>query len=164
MQFTHTNMISGLFTKGFEFIATERNKVKVFHDERILSFDNLPDFVYDTIKKEMKSPLATMAEMEEYAFKRWGGLDSQLDIDENGVVSNAEYLPDVAPAFFDCGKKISDAELRVLKLVYLEDKTIAEKLYISHFTVARHFQSLYINSGINKRTELALWAKSKGII
>jgi DNA-binding NarL/FixJ family response regulator len=164
MQFTHTNMIIGLYTKGIEFVAIDKNKVEALHDRQVLPFNQLPEFAYNTIKSVMGNTSATKEEMEHFAFQRWGGLDSEPDIDEKGNPSEPEYLSDFAPAYYDNGRKISDAELRVLQLIAYDDKTIAVKLFISPYTVARHFSSLFFNSGMNKRTELALWATKKGII
>lgn len=164
MQFTHKNMITALYSKGVEFVAVDNNKVEGLHDRKVLPFAKLPSFAYDTIKKLMKKTDADMVEMEQFAFNRWGGLDHTPDIDENGNPSEAEYLEHISPAFYDCGKKISDAEMRVLQLITCDDKTIAVKLFISPYTVARHFSSLYFNSGMNRRAELTEWAKNKGII
>lgn len=170
MTIRHNNMIPGLFSKGVEFLAADLNKVYAMHDKRVLGFHELPDFAYDTIKFLMKNKNASMEEMEAYAFQRWGGMDNVPDIDENGQPSEPEYLPGFTPAYYDNGKKISDGEMRVLKLVDLSDKAIADRLFISTNTVARHFQSLFINSGIsitteyNKRAALGSWAKNKGII
>jgi len=164
MNFTHTNMIAGLYSKGIEFIAVEENKVEALHDRKVLQFNQLPDFAYNTIKSLMGIGKPDIIEMEKFVFQRWGGLDIEPDIDENGVPSEPEYLHDYTPAFYDNGREISPAEMRVLQLIACDDKTIAVKLFISPYTVARHFSSLYFNSGMNRRTELALWAKNKGII
>lgn len=170
MTITHNNMVPGLFSKGIEFLAVDYNKVQAMHDRRVLGFNELPPFVYGTIKKLLGKSDATMEEMEVYAFQRWGGMDNVPDIDENGNPSEPEYLSEVTSACFDNGNRISDAEMRVLKLISFEDKTIADRLFLSRNTVARHIQSMFINSGIslmtgqNKRSVLALWATKKGII
>lgn len=163
-------MFPGLFDKGVEFIAVDLNKVEAMHDRRVLKFNELPAFAYETIKDLMGVREASLEEMEIFAFNRWGGIDSVPDIDEKGNPSAPEYLPEFSSAYFDNGNKISEAEMRVLKLIFLEDKAIAERLFLSPNTVARHCQSLFINSGItflngqNKRSVLALWATKKGII
>lgn len=170
MTITHNNMIPGLFSKGVEFVAVDFNKVEAMHDRSVLKFDSLPDFAYTAIKKSMGVVEASLEQMEIYVFNRWGGIDDVLDIDETGKTSDPEYLDSIAPAYYDNGKKISEGELRVLKLVHLKDDAIAERLFLSRNTVARHFQSLFINSGIsesmdyNKRNALASWASKKGII
>jgi len=170
MTITHKNIIQGLYTKGVEFLAVDKNKVEALHDRRVLKFSELPMFAYKTIKDLMGNANPSMDEMEEFVFNRWGGMDDVLDIDENGNPSDPEYLSDFAPAYFDNGKRISDAEMRVLSIIHLEDKVIAERLFLSPNTVHRHFQSMFINSGIsfmigqNKRNVLALWASKKGII
>jgi AraC-like DNA-binding protein len=170
MTITHNNMVPCLFTKGVEFVAVDVNKVQCLHDRKVLDFENLPGFAYETIKKLMGSAEATLQEMEVFAFNRWGGVDSEPDIDEEGRPSDPEYLTDYAPAYYDNGQKISDGEMRVLKLIDLVDKAIADRLCISPNTVARHFQSMFANNDIsfkgeqNKRNALALWATKKGII
>jgi len=164
MKFSHPNINPCLFSKGFEFVAVADNKVKALHDEHVLSFDQLPSATYALIKSLMKQADASMSDMERFVFNRWGGLDNVPDIDEKGNPSDPEYLADVTPALYDNGKVISPAELRVLQLITCDDKTIAVKLFISPYTVARHFSALYFNSGMNRRAELTEWAKNKGII
>ncbi len=170
MTITHNNMLPGLFSKGVEFLAVDENKVQALHDRQVLEFDQLPQFAYETIVGLMGNSEATLEEMEVFAFNRWGGLDNVPDIDEDGTPSEAEFLNEYTAAHFDNGRKISGAELRVLNLIYLEDNSIAEKLFLSRNTVAKHVQALFINSGIdfkpgeNKRNVLALWASKKGII
>lgn len=170
MNITHSNTIPGLFSKGVEFLAVDFNKVEAMHDRRVLAFNDLPSFAYSVIRTLMDRPDASMEEMEEFTFKRWGGMDNVHDIDESGNPSEPEYLPGVTPAYYNNGKKVSEGELRVLLQVDRCDKAIADRLFISTNTVARHFQSLFINSGIsetteyNKRNALASWARNKGII
>lgn len=170
MMISHSNTIPGLFSKGFEFLAVDFNKVEAMHDRRVLGFSELPESIYAIIRSVMGNPYATIDEMEVYVFQRWGGMDDVPDINEDGVSSVPEYLPGISPAYYDNGRKVSESEIRVLKRAELSDKAIADQLFISPNTVARHFQSLFINSGIsaladcNKRTALASWAKRKGIM
>lgn len=165
---THISMIRSLFSKGIEFIATTHNKVEALHDRRVLKFDELPKTAFETIKKEMNNPEATMCQMEVYAFHRWGGLDCQPDIAECGTAGDAEYMEDVAPAYYDNGKQISPAEMRVLRLMCYNDETIAEKLFISKYTVAGQVAAIYSNmnfeEGQNKRAATYEWTVKKGII
>lgn len=170
MTISYQNTVPGLFSKCVEFLAVDLNKVDAMHDRRVLRFHELPEFAYATIRILMDRPDASMEEMEVYTFKRWGGMDDMPDIDENGNPSGPEYLPGVSPAYYDNGKKVSEGEIRVLKKAELSDKAISDQLFISPNTVARHFQALFINSGISaiadcsKRTALASWAKRKGIM
>jgi len=164
MKFNHSNMIPGLYTKDVEFIGVSEGVVEAFHDRQILSFDSLPDFVYNTIRVVMGNLSATLDEMQLFVFENWGGLDGNPDIYADGTPGSFEYLPDYAPAYYDNGKKISDAQLRVLKLIHLDDKTIAEQLYLSPYTVARHCTDIYTELGVKTRTQAALWATKKGIL
>jgi len=149
---------------GIEFVGVSKNVVKAFHNERILAFNELPDFAYRTIKELMKRTDATLKEMEEFAFERWGGLDNVPDICENGVPSEPEYVPGINCAYYDDGTKISETLLRVLQNIKLKDKAIAEKIHLSPFTVYKHIQALLKNTGCSERYELIQWATKKGII
>jgi DNA-binding CsgD family transcriptional regulator len=164
MQITHNNRIPGLLTKGIEFIAVADGVVEALHDRQVLSFDQLPAFAYATIKQVMGKMDASLDEMQLFVFKVWGGMDDTEDIDAAGSPGKFEYLTDYAPAYFPSGKKISDAQLRVLKMIGQDDKSIAEKLYLSPYTVARHCRDIYNEIGVKTRTQAALWATKKGII
>lgn len=164
MEITHNNMIPGVVNKGVEYFGIKENVVKAFHNGGLYNFHDMPKFTFDVIRRLMDKADATMEEMQAFAFERWGGLDPNPDIDENGIPSDPEYVPSGSKAYFDCGKQISDAQMRVLKLIRLENKAIADKLFTSPYTVCRHVQDMLSNSGFNNRTSLALWAKDKGII
>lgn len=164
MEITHPNMIPGLLTKDIEFVAVSDGIVDAFHDRSVLSFDQLPAFAYDTIRKSMCKVDATLAEMQRFVYEVWGGLDRNPDIYADGTPGPIEYLPHQQVAPIDEANIISKAQLRILKLIHLDDKAIAEELFLSQYTVSRHCQDLYVKAGVKSRTQLALWAKNKGII
>lgn len=51
--------------------------------------------------------------------------------------------------------RISDAEMRVMRLVYegLSNEDIADKLYLSPHTVKNHIKSVYLKLGIHEKSE-----------
>ncbi|MDP3561694.1 MAG: hypothetical protein Q8R83_05920 [Legionellaceae bacterium] len=139
-------------------------EVEAVHNKQFLKFNELPHFAYEVIKIQLNNANATMCEMRAYALRVWGGLDREPDIDENGNPGKPEYVPGLSNPIFDSGKEISPGRLRVLQLIHLSNDEIANILFLSPHTVARHCQDLFDDSGINSRTELGFWAKNKGII
>jgi hypothetical protein len=164
MQINHNNVIPGLMTRGTEFLAVDENVLRVFHNCREINFEQLPEYVFKTISREMGNREATIEEMKAFAFGRWGGMDGRVDITEDGIPSEPEYIPDYTSAYFDNGSPIGDGPFRVLQFINLKDNEIAEKLFLSRHTVAGHCAYLYFNTGCPGRTELALWAKDKGFL
>ena len=57
---------------------------------------------------------------------------------------------------------LSVREVEVLQLVAkgLTDADVAEALFISPRTVARHLQSVYNKLGVNSRAQIAVWVRS----
>jgi hypothetical protein len=169
----HANAMHGLFKPGTEFVAVDKNTLRTFHANREIGgeirFEELPEREFNTIRKKMGDPNATIEEMKAFCIGHWGGIDGEADIDENGIPGKAEYVEGISNAYYDNGERISDAQLRVLKLIHLDDKAIAEKLFLSRFTVARHCADIYANLGVdenqgnNKRAIAAQWVKDKGI-
>ncbi len=56
--------------------------------------------------------------------------------------------------------KISDAEMRVMEMVYKgsSNDDIADKLYLSPYTVKNHIKSVYIKLGIHEKSEFIQYA------
>lgn len=56
--------------------------------------------------------------------------------------------------------RLSDAELRVMKLVYegLSNEEVADKLYLSPHTVKNHIKSVYLKLGIHEKSEFIQYA------
>lgn len=61
--------------------------------------------------------------------------------------------------------KLSDAELRVMKLVYqgAGKDEVAEQLYISPNTVKNHIKSVYLKLGIHEKSEFIRYAESNNL-
>ena len=104
----------------------------------------------------------------------FGELDSQkIDVDSKGVF-NFERVR--CPLRGECkyeniicnpkfSSRLSDAEYRVMKLVYDGDtnEVIAEKLYRSVETIKSQVQSSYRKLGVNSRSELIRDAQSNNL-
>lgn len=158
------HFIPGL-TKDIEFVAVAPGIVKAYHDEKILKFHELPDFAYHTIRLTMGNKNASLDEMQLFVFGRWGGVDPSPDITACGKAGIPEYMPGHSPAFYDCGKEVSEGHIRVIQNLHLTtSQEIADKIFISKRTVERHIQDIFEITGFRNRTQLALWATKKGII
>lgn len=158
------HFVPGL-TKDIEFVAVAPGVVKAYHDEKILHFHQLPEFAYNTIRLTMGNPDASIDEMQLFVFGRWGGVDPAPDITACGKAGNPEYMPGHSPAYYDCGRKVSDGHLRVITNLHLTTSLeIADKACIAKRTVERHLQDIFEITGFKNRTQLALWATKKGII
>lgn len=165
MQLATRNPQPGLFGPGTEFVATADGRLRTFHNESETTFYELPEYVYKSIKRRMGNMDACLDEVFEWAFKNLGGNDDVVDIDVNGNVSQPEYLEGYSPAYYECGKPVSEAQLRVIKSIGLEtSKKIGETKFISDKTVANHLATIYQNIGCKNKAQLALWATKKGII
>lgn len=98
----------------------------------------------------------------------FGNIDNVPDINSNGNF-NLERLP--CPCRGDCdmenivcnpkfNSNISDAEMRVLELVYkgLSDAQIADKLCLSEHTVRNHKRNAYTRIGLREKAEFIGYA------
>lgn len=152
-------------TKDIEFVAVAPGIVKAYHDEKILKFNELPPFAYNTIRLTMGNPNASIDEMQLFVFGRWGRLDGKPDIYECGKAGDPEYMPGHSNAFYDCGREISDGHMRVIQHLHLStSQEIADKIFIAKRTVERHLQDIFEITGFKNRTQLALWANEKGYL
>lgn len=61
--------------------------------------------------------------------------------------------------------KLSEQELRVMKLVYkgVSKEEIAEQLYISPYTVKNHIKSVYLKLGIHEKAEFIQYANNNNL-
>lgn len=61
--------------------------------------------------------------------------------------------------------KLSDAELRVMKLIYYgaSKDEVAEQLYISPNTVKNHIKSVYLKLGIHEKSDFIRYAESNNL-
>lgn len=61
--------------------------------------------------------------------------------------------------------KLSDAELRVMKLIYqgASKDDVAEQLYISPNTVKNHIKSVYLKLGIHEKSEFFRYAEKNNL-
>lgn len=116
------------------------------------------------------------AKVRQWMMCRFGGMDDTPDIDANGVIQEAEYVPcpkrGVCPfegtgcvtVEVNQGVFLSKAELAVVRLSRLPDKLIADSLHISTETVKNHITNSRKKIGLESKLELVHWATIKGII
>jgi DNA-binding CsgD family transcriptional regulator len=179
-------LMPGLEDSSVEFYVYN-NEVKCFTDGVRYSFENFPQRVIDIVQQDLLSnseALKSLAKWEnltesdylrQYIYCRFGGVDSDPDIDTEGNIHHAEY--------FECGLRgqckyegklccsikvdhgfLSKSEMEVLKRVALPYKLIADELNISPETVNTHMQNIRIKTGLSTSVELAIYATKKGII
>lgn len=114
--------------------------------------------------------------LEKFTMCKYGALNNEPDIDENNRLSEPEYVP--CPQRGNCkyegkgcctimvneGVFLSKSETEVFKLANLEDKVIADKLFISLETVKKHFQNIRKKTGFEDKKQMIHWATIKNII
>jgi DNA-binding CsgD family transcriptional regulator len=164
MEFSHKNMLPGILTKDVEFYAVGEKNVEVIHDHNFFQFEDLPQFIHDRIRVEMNAADASLEEMEHFVYENYGGLDLEPDINVAGKFSCREYMETREIMDLGNGHHITSCEMKVLKLVDLPDKLIADKLSISTTTVLSHMQNMRAKTGLVNKVELAILATKKGII
>lgn len=164
MEITHNNMLPGMLNDEVEFFAVAHDMVRAIHRMGIRKFDNLSPFIYQVLRKAMQNPDATIQEMECFAYENCGGLDTTPDIDMHGDMNFGEYIPEANTLPLSNGRSLTYAQMRVLKLSAYPDKIIADKLCLSKTTVESHWQDIRDKTGLNNKTELAIFATKMGVI
>lgn len=172
---------------GTEFFSVQ-NEAYVVHGRKVVTIDEAPKDVTDTLyrfmtsSKERINAYKSMAgddvsdQMKQCIKCMFANLDGYPDIDDKGRMSNTEFIQCDKRStceFYGVGcnkltagngNEISKGELRVLELCHLDEKEIANKLFLSPQTVSRHSQNIRIKTGISSGKEMALWALNKGVI
>lgn len=104
----------------------------------------------------------------------WGIADNKPDIDDDGF-TNLENVP--CPLRCECkydhiichpelSTVLSKREIEVVKLICegLDDNTIADRLYLSYWTVTNHRKHIHKKIGTNSGTGIIAWARKNNII
>jgi DNA-binding CsgD family transcriptional regulator len=181
-------IIGGLTDGKGEVFTPDFEHAMMIHAKKILVFDEIPERIKISFRKLLKSmPLVERSmevlvgsnedrKLEKFMICWYGALDSIPDIDERGVLSAPEYIqcPKRAtcsefgkgcpPLMFSENQILSKRQTMVLELVKLENRDIADKLFISIKTVNKHIQNITTLTGLKNKKELASWAASKGVI
>jgi len=163
--------LRGLTTEFYTDIVNNMPVSNVIYAGHHFSFAEAPKSRKDILKKRLKElPEADKAyeamvgnnienKIEKMSMCMYGALNQDPDIDENDVLSDAEYVPCnergtcvhegkgclnilVAEGVF-----LSKQETEVFKLVKLSNAEIADTLFISEFTVKKHFQNITRKTG-----------------
>lgn len=178
---------AGINCKGAEFLKTEDRQLICIHDRQIYFWPNFPKNIIQVIEDDMMkypSALACLASwenllpedyMRQYIACRFGGLDDQPDVTEDGQVLHAEYVS--CRLRGQCkyeGKLclslkaengiISPAEIAVMKLVAQPIKIIADRLCITEETVKTHLKNIKEKTGMHDKLQVAIYAQKKGLI
>jgi DNA-binding CsgD family transcriptional regulator len=172
----------GLIDNGVEFFLHE-NEVKCLHKGSVLSFDQFPTEVLETVESDMlANPKAMKAladwnitdqnnQIKQYITCRFGGFDNSPDICTDGNIKPAEYV--------NCGRRgqcayegklcasiqlengvLTKREIDVLKLIGLGllDKEITDLLSIAQDTLRNHKDNISQKAGISRKAALSVLA------
>lgn len=184
---TNNTLAHILTGKGSELFVCD-DQAFVIHNRVTMDLKDAPEKVTDALLKFIKSDPArekaykamagedVNAQMAQCVKCMFANLDGFPDIDENGMINNTEFVP-CSKRGGGCkfegvgcnklsvsGNEITKSEMRVLEVCQLDEKEIAEKLFLSPATVKRHSQNIRIKTGIPSGKKLALWASSIGVI
>ena len=104
----------------------------------------------------------------------WSLADNKPDIDDSGF-TNLEIVP--CPLRGECrhehiictpelSTSLSKREIEVVKLICegFDDQIIADRLYISYWTVANHRKHIHKKLGVTTKAEIIVWARKNNIV
>lgn len=166
-----------LFPDGRNEQVTEYNK-ELIHTMLSKIREFYPDAYNDLVSWFHKSasnvPYFQFLIVEQFGKCNFGELDTtKKDIDKNGVF-NLERVK--CPLRGRCphenkvcnprfNSRLSDAELRVMKLVYngYSNDEVADTLYLSPHTVKNHIKSTYLKLGIHEKAEFIRYANNNNL-
>jgi DNA-binding CsgD family transcriptional regulator len=181
----------GLIGKSAELFTAVINGVKqpfCLFGGKTLTYEQIPadkkKILMDAMRANPKveKAMQSMAgqndddKLKQFIMCRYGALNCDPDITEDGKLSEAEYVPcdkrgkcsfegiGCCSILMDNGVFLSRAETDVFKLVENADKNIADKLFLSVDTVKKHFTNIRMKTGLHNKIEMAVWAAKKGII
>lgn len=172
---------------GTEFFSSN-GEANVAHNRSILKIEDAPIsvtkplFDFMTSDSERHNAYVKMAgdnvmdQMKQCVNCMFANLDDTPDLSSDGKITANEFVP--CSKRFSCefygvgcnkltadnGSEISKSELRVLEIYDMEEKEIADRLFLSPNTVRNHSQNIRLKTGIRKDKKLALWAQNKGLI
>lgn len=136
-----------------------------------------PD-AFEALNKEYKKckpnlPFFKFRVVNRFCRCNFGLIDNVADIEHSGKV-NFEHVP--CPLRGECkvehivcspkfNHQISTAEYRVLSLLYrgMAREQIADRLYLSIFTVNNHIRRAYTRLGLHSNAEFTKWATENNI-
>lgn len=181
---------AGLIDKSTEFFTVMNGpdpQAMCLYGGKPYTYQTTPDCRKEIVRRDMKAnPIKEAAiekmvgpdedsKLEKYIMCNYGALNDDADIDENDNLSQPEYVP--CPNRGKCEQEgiacsnilvgtalLSKRETPVFRLVNLEDKEIAEKLFISVHTVQNHFANIRMKTGFKDKNAMIYWATKKGII
>lgn len=180
----------GLHGKTTEFYSVMQNNEvfsEVLFNGMRYSFNDAPNCRKDILrnrleeKPEAKKAYISMVGndeskvLEQMSICMFGLLNDDPDIDENGKLSEPEFVPCHKRGNCDyegigCssltvnGIFLSKSETAVFLLCYMPDKLIADQLFLSVQTVKKHFQNIRKKTGFNDKLEMVHFASTKKLI
>jgi hypothetical protein len=173
--------------RGTEMFA-EKSEAFIIHGGNTTTVEEAPDKIkciilnYIESDKKMNAAYESMVgsnpndKISQCIRCRFANLDGTPDIDDKGVLS---------PEFVNCAKrggtcqfegigcekfamvngvKVTDGEIRVFNLCFLDAKSIADKLFMSHHTVNTHLKNMRNRFGVESTSMLVAIACDHGFI
>jgi len=163
---------------------------KAFQNGRILSYEEFPEETKEVVYREILSRpdvlkgLISMGftdkdeQIQQYLLCTRAMLDSNPDIDENGVLQEPEYVPCprrggecdqegiVCAALKLKNGQATPREAQILKKIGQEllDKEICGELNISQNTLRSHKDKLFYKTGTSKKEGLAIVAYQNNLL
>jgi DNA-binding NarL/FixJ family response regulator len=61
-------------------------------------------------------------------------------------------------------KQLSEIEMKILKLMELPNREIANQLFLAEGTIKNHISTIYAKLGVSSRLEAIKWAERNGVI
>lgn len=187
---TANRIPAGLLDGGIEFFTVMDRDIpnaKYLMGGGVHPFHTLPAEIKNILRREMKAnPIKDKAmeamvgcnedaKIERFTTCNYGALNDEADIDSEGNLSQPEYVP--CPFRGKCahegkgcsnimveGVLLSAGQTRVFRLAKLENKEIANQLFLSPETVKKHMQTIQERTGLANKNEMVHWATIKGII
>lgn len=160
------------YADGRNEVVTESNTELIQHLLELIR-EHYPT-AYKALEKEYQKSAGNVMYYQYLIVRRFckcnfGKLDTtKLDVEASGKFNfekvdcplRGECKYEGVICFPTFNTKLSDSELRVMKLVYdgMSKEEIAEQLYLSPHTVKNHIKSVYCKLGIHEKSEFIQYA------
>lgn len=183
----NSNRIPGGLIEGGEFLKLE-DRAMYITSGMMVGFWQSPEQVREKLRIRMDSlPMVKNAmeymvgddendQLEQFSICQYGALNTDPDVDENGDLSHAEYVPcdkrgickvegiGCSSIMVREGVFLTKAETEVFKLVLWPDRIIGVTLGISELTVKTHWKNIRTKMNLQSKLQIVHWSTQRGII
>ncbi|MDQ7947669.1 MAG: helix-turn-helix transcriptional regulator [Pedobacter sp.] len=182
-----SNRIPGGLIRGGEFLQLN-NRPHYITAGAMVGFWETPENILNKLRDQMNSmPVVKAAmehlvggdedvQLEQFAMCRYGALNNDPDVDDQGNLSHAEYVPCIkrgsckvegvgcSSIMVREGIFLTKAETEVFKLVLWPDRIIAVTLGLSELTVKTHWKNIRTKMDLQSKLQIVHWSTQRGII